>query len=104
MKSVNKITQKGFLVIITIMIMTIPNFRVYSSVGTYSSSSISLNANNEYGNTILAKPPKVWLPMLAAAGLGVVFAVGVIDGWNSIGNIMAPEPDYNKNDFSKFDN
>lgn len=107
MKKIKNLTQKGFLTIICIMILTIPNMKAYSSVGSYSLSSSALNANSQYGNSNLAKPPSVWVPVLAAFALAVVFAAGVADGWNSVSGIVANsgnEPNYDKNDFSKFDN
>lgn len=107
MKKFNKFTQKGFLALICAMILTIPNMKAYSSVGNYSINTSALEANNQYGNSNLAKPPSTWLPVLAAAGLAVVFVAGVVDGWNSVSGIVSNsgnEPNYDKNDFSKFDN
>lgn len=107
MKKINKFTQKGFLAIICAMILTIPNMKAYSSVGNYSINTSALEANNQYGNSNLARPPKAWLPVIAAVGLAVVFVAGVVDGWNSVSGIVSNsgnEPNYDKNDFSKFDN
>lgn len=107
MKKFNKFLQKGFLLIITTMVITIPSMKAYSSVGNFSSNTSALIANSEYGNSNLAKPPSTWLPVLAAAGLAIVFAAGVLDGWNSVSGITSDsgnEPNYDKNDFSKFDN
>lgn len=107
MKKINKFTQKSFFVIVCTMILIIPNTRAYSTVGAFSISTSALEANNQYGNTNLAKPPSTWLPVLAAAGLAIVFAAGVVDGWNSVSGIVANsgnEPNYNNNDFSRFDN
>ncbi len=82
----------------------------YSAMGGYALNSTALNAHKEYRNATQNKLPTTFLPALAAAGLAVVFAVGVIDGWNSIGKIASSATDvnhdlsYRNDDFSKFDN
>lgn len=106
MKKINKFLQKGVLLILIMVNITIPNMKAYSSMGGYALNSTALHANTKYSNSIHSQPPTGFLPALAAVGLGVVFAVGVIDGWNSIGKMNSNTNDvgYNNNDFSKFDN
>ena len=91
--------------------MILPNITIYSSVGNYSRSSSATVANVRYSQTALASNNEkaCWPAVLAVAagvGLVVVAAVGVIDGWNSIHqqlNQYSMAPNYNSNDFSKYD-
>jgi hypothetical protein len=110
MNKLKKTSRNGVLVLIAVMLLTIPSMPVYSAVGSYQSNSMALAANKDYNATAMASDKVIWPAVLAVAagvGLAVVFAVGVVDGWNS----HHPKPpaskfknDYNKYDFSKFDN
>jgi len=85
---------------------------VYSAVGSYQSNSMALVANNDYNATAMASDKVIWPAVLAVAagvGLAVVGAIGFIDGWNSIHAELTLasldfENNYDKYDFSKFDN
>jgi hypothetical protein len=112
MIKLKKTSRNGVLVLIAVMILTIPNMPVYSAVGSYQSNSMALAANKNYNATAMASDKVIWPALLlVAAGLGlaVVGAVGVIDGWNSIHAKLRKtssdfEKNYDKYDFSRFDN
>jgi hypothetical protein len=106
MKKYRGTLPKAIIVIVAIMVIGIPNMKVYSSVGSYNSSSMALTANKSYRPTELASRDAALPAVLAAVGLAVVFAVGVIDGWNSVSAIAYSELSvtHDANDFSKFDN
>ncbi len=96
------------LILIT-LIMLAPNLRAYSLAGTYSLNSSAITANNQFisgkANESAAFPAAV-LAVAAGVGLAIVFATGVIDGWNSIHPKAVAHkvsPDYNPNDFSAYD-
>ncbi|MDO4230413.1 MAG: hypothetical protein Q4C98_11415 [Capnocytophaga sp.] len=108
----NKLIKKsriGVFVLVAIMLLTIPNMSVYPAVGSYQANSMALVATQDYGITTAAND-KIALPGIAAGvALAIVAAVGFIDGWNSIHAevrmaFLDFEKNYNKHDFSKFDN
>jgi hypothetical protein len=99
------------MIVVAVMICIIPNMKVYSAVGSYEAQSMALEATTVYSPTEAAASESLWPAVLAAAagvGLAIVFAVGVIDGWNSIDAqveyLHALEQIQNPNDFSQFDN
>lgn len=113
MNKIKKTSRNGVLLLVAVMLLTIPNMPVYSAVGSYQSNSIALVANNDYNATAMASDKAaVWpaaLAVVAGAGLAVVGAVGFLDGWNSIHAELSLasldfENNYDKYDFSKFDN
>ena len=112
MKKINNFSKKGMLILVAIMLLTIPNLKVYSSVGNYNTSSMALNANSNYKHSLSTSEKAVWPAILAVAagiGLAVIGGVGFVDGWNSIGSQMTLasidfENKYANNEFSKFDN
>jgi hypothetical protein len=114
MKNFRGTLPKAVLVMVAIMVIGIPNMKVYSSVGSYNSSSLALTANDTYAqksspNELASRDgafPAI-LAVAAGVGLAVVFAVGVIDGWNSVSAQIAYNElsvTHDANDFSKFDN
>lgn len=105
MNKLRKFPQKVFLVLVAIMLSVLPNINVYSSVGTYNTSSDALVANTEYDADAGMKTVANW----RLAALGLSFALGVIDGWNSIHPEELSinetlEEEYNATDFTEFDN
>jgi hypothetical protein len=112
MNKIKKTSRNGVLILVTVMLLTIPNMPVYSAVGSYQSNSMALVANKDYNATAMASDKAIWPAVLAVAagvGLAVVGAVGFIDGWNSIHAELSLasldfENNYDKYDFSKFDN
>ena len=117
-KSIN-FFQKGVVILVATMLLTIPNLRVYSSVGSYQLSSQAVNANNYY-NIHTEKKGVRNLPAVVAVTLtvGIIVASAVVSAAvsSSIDESYAPfiinpalEPNplnenYEKHDFSKFDN
>ena len=108
-----KILRNAVLVLVAVMLLTIPNMPVYSSVGAYQSNSLALAANKNYNLTTAANGKVVWPAILAVAagvGLAAFFVIGVMDGWNSIHpspKLLASldfDKNYDEHDFSKFDN
>ena len=48
MKQVNNYLKKGTLILAIIMLLAIPNLPVYSSIGSYQTSSSAITANKNY--------------------------------------------------------
>jgi hypothetical protein len=89
MKRVKKSFQKGILIIIIIMIVVVPNLKVYASMGSYSASSsiLIINENNptDPGNARIGWPAAIALGVVT----GIFFVIGVVDGYNLI---FSPAP------------
>jgi hypothetical protein len=110
MNRFRKNLPKLLMLVVACMLAVIPNLNVYA-LGSYQSSSMAITANNSY--TAQAKVvddaalPAI-LAVAAGVGLAVVFAVGVIDGWNSVSAqelaINDLPTSYDPYDFSEFDN
>ncbi|HYG00886.1 MAG TPA: hypothetical protein VD927_00515 [Chryseosolibacter sp.] len=105
-----KFFQKGILMVVLAMVLTVPNLKLYA-YGQYQQKSAALEANANQTMAV-AEGDAFWPAVLAVAagvGLAVVFAVGVVDGWNSIhaesvALATVLESKYDSNDFSKYDN
>ena len=48
MNHLNNLFQKGIVILVTAMALTIPNLRRHSIIGNYHTSSMALNANAHY--------------------------------------------------------
>lgn len=110
MNRFRKNLPKLMMLVVACMLAVIPNLNVYA-LGTYQSTSMALTANNAYAPQVEAAADAALPAILAVAagvGLAVVFAVGVIDGWNSVSAqelaINDIPTSYNPYDFSTFDN
>lgn len=105
-----KFFQKGILMVVLAMVLTIPNLKLYA-YGQYQQHSAALEAHSNQEMAV-AQQEAFWPAVLAVAagvGLAVVFAVGVVDGWNSIhaesvALATVVESNYDSDDFSKYDN
>ena len=113
--------QKGVIILVATMLLTIPNLRVYSSVGSYQLSSQAVNANNYY-NIHAEKKGVRNLPAVASVvltGAIVVTSIAVVVSVSQfqqsqidycgfiINPALEPNPlneNYEKHDFSEFDN
>ena len=112
----NNYFQKGVIILVATMLLTIPSLHVYSSVGSYQLSSQAVNANYYIIHT--EKKGFRNLPAIASVALtgGIVivsFAVSVLvseshadDAYSPF--IINPALEHNslneKYDFSEFDN
>ena len=106
--------QKGILVLVVIMFITIPKMHVYSLIGSYETSSLAIEGNNycESSSSIFEKPvaPGQVLFILGLygvimAGLGAI--VGLALGYGTYGDsipLITFYENYDKYDFSQFDN
>ena len=111
----NNYFQKGMLILVVVMLITIPNMRMYSLVGLYQTSSQAITSNNSNGNkrhfgvekknwTVVGLPIMGIMVIIGVAGVaGVVAAAVTFYGKSSLtcNNI---DPNYIKYDFSQFDN
>ena len=119
MKHSNNYFQKGIIVLVIAMLLTIPNIRVYSAIGSYQTSSPAITANNK-------KHPNTEGMMIGLDA--IAFAIGIICVASAVGFLVAglgieefvhisvsvggkatERPDlviknYHKYDFSQFDN
>ena len=126
-KSIN-FFQKGVIILVATMLLTIPSLRVYSFVGSYQLSSQAVNANNYY-NIHTGKKGIRNLPAIIAitAAIGIIAASAAVslavtelhlqqhlqghmdetDNYGIINPVLehnSLNENYTKNDFSKFDN
>ena len=114
MNYLNNYFQKGIIVLVVAMLLTITNMRVYSAIGSYQISSPAITVNNKkHSNTI---GMMVGFPDAIAFGIGVICVVLAV-GFLAIGrfaNIDIGEEgldrsdlvikNYHEYDFSQFDN
>lgn len=103
-----KLLKKPIIIVVAVMLMLLTSVQASPIIGDYSSSvatkAISLDKNVTFQKEEVA--------LLAVAGgvvLAVAFAIGVIDGWNSVSSQTLAyynfeQSNYNSYDFSKFDN
>jgi hypothetical protein len=103
--------KKPIAVVCIMLVLTLPTLSTSSAVGLYATSIMATDISANSPSQSQAKLDEVGWPLavLAGVGLAVVFAVGVVDGWNSINTALTVNPrgledvNYDKNDFSKFD-
>ena len=111
--------KKGVVAIVVLMLVVIPNMRVYSIVGNYQTSSPAITANNEYAKDSYKKvDPPIWFEVAfigVMAGLFVALSVaGVIATFTAQddqenGGIAPSNTDqmldeqYDKHNFAQFD-
>lgn len=97
---------KSIIVVFTILLMLIPNLRAEKLIGEYSENSSSIYYSKNFPAT--ANTEKVIWPAVALGVVGAaIFALGVIDGWNSVKASLEESNafnNYNANDFSSYDN
>ena len=130
MKQSDNYFQKGIIVLVVAMLLTIPNMRVYSAVGSYQTLSPAITANTDYkfphsiekpnaalfaGNVALVSSV---LGMTGAAaiamalvgdeafltGIAALFSFRHNDVFTKKMSIVNNGENYTKYDFSKFDN
>ena len=120
MNYLNNHFQKGIIVIVVAMLLTIQNMRVHSFIGSYQTSSLAITINNNYKKHTcsiekLMYPAVVMVAKSVAVGLGVLASIGaflyivVSEVKSLVGKSFLPLTsdffdDYDKYDFSKFDN
>ena len=108
--------KKVLIIFIVVMLLIIPNMRVYSFVGRYETSSQAITANSYY-NSLLDSHEKTVCCWPGAVGFGVfaVLAITVIVAGIAIKAIEDDhggkallynsfDENYTKYDFSDFDN
>ena len=114
----NNYFQKGVIILVATMLLTIPSLRVYSSVGSYQLSSQAVNANNYYNIHAEKKGFRNIPALLSIALTGGIVIVSVAasvsvsqldDDYGDFIITPALEPNpinknYAKHDFSEFDN
>ena len=118
MKKINPNLQKGVVVLIAAMLLTIPNIRVYSAIGSYETSSIAIAANHNNSRQHSQKRNDkrcVSEFMLGMAGFSICLIAGVVGiailshqtKYNEFKTSMFRnyfDGNYEKYDFSQFDN
>ena len=116
MKQSNNYFQKIALALVASILILIPNLNVYSSVGSYRTSSPGISANNHFLLSDENDAPQITIaPAVAIAGVAVilaslaVIALGIAIEEKGPGLEFFPEakimnPNYKKYDFSGFDN
>ena len=118
MNYLNNHFQKGIIVIVVAMLFTINNMRVHSFIGSYQTSSLAITINNNYKKHTCSIE-KLMFPMVEAAmmtGEMVVVGLVALAAVGSFAYLLVSEVigksslpltsdfDYDKYDFSKFDN
>ena len=107
--------QKGTIILITSMFLTIPNMRVYSFVGNYKTSSPAIKANNicdlhTNKEMLLNFPVAQAVIMVGSIFIAIAVAIAVTEDMDNRGLIMDPTLEsnhfnhYKKYNFSQFDN
>ena len=116
MKQSNNYFQKIALALVASILILIPNLNVYSSVGSYRTSSPGISANNHFLLSDENDPPNVSIAPAAAIAV-VAFFLASVAVAGLLGAIVAKgtglefypknkiiHSDYKKYDFSEFDN
>ena len=115
MKKLNHYFQKGAIVFVIVMLITIPNLHVFSSIHSYQTSSPAIMANKHYQSDHSRQMDSFILCMGSFIGLGVIFAAPIIAGLAVASKAHFSQPNhffdedevdevYAKYDFSEFDN
>ena len=130
MKHSNNYFQKGIIVLVVAMLLTIPNMRVYSTVGSYQTLSPAITANTDYKFSHSIEKPNAALfagnVAVASSVLGIAGAAALAmaiggdeallsalaglfsfchnDIFTKEMSIVNSGENYTKYDFSKFDN
>ena len=116
MNHLNNYFQKGTIIFVIVMLITIPNLHVCSSIGSYQTSSPAIMANKHFQSDHLPHEFSLSLGMAAAlvAVAAVVVAIissGVLAASVVVTSNKAQPPQLNyfdkayaKYDFSGFDN
>ena len=122
MNQLNNLFQKGIVILITAMALTIPNLRRYSIIGNYHTSSIALKANAHYKIHPLSEEKPILLlelmagPVMAAAVVASIIefvavtatflavAAAATAGFDIQKKFYLKCNHHVKNDFSLFDN
>ena len=116
MKQSNNYFQKIALALVASILVLIPNLNVYSSVGSYRTSSPGISANNHFLLSDENDPPNVSIaPIAAIAIVAASLASAAVAGLlvsiavKGKGPEFYPKnkiinPNYKKYDFSEFDN
>ena len=108
MKKLNHYFQKGAIVFVIVMLITIPNLHVSSSVNNYQTSSPAITANKQFDHSRQMKS-------FSLVGVGIVFGIAavyasiLIAGLAVANKVPFSQPNYfdevyAKYDFSEFDN
>ena len=111
MKKLNHYFQKGAIVFVIIMLITIPNLHVFSSIHSYQTSSPAITANKYYQSDHSRQT-------FALGGIGLMFlffvgfaglVTGGVLGANKVRHqqlhqLNSFDEVYAKYDFSEFDN
>ena len=96
--------QKGAIALVATMLLVIPNMSVYSSVGSYqglSQAAVRANESHKQANPIANV---AWITSFICFGPGLVAAYLVNKSlMGGITNSLSDQ-NYEKNDFSQFDN
>ena len=117
----NNYLKKGALMLVAVMLLTIPNLPVYSSIGSYQTVSMAITANNNHPISYNKDKPIFLLNVvagvvgLAAAviGFAVIAASPVAAPVLLAAGLSYPKENlllnstskkYDKYDFSMFDN
>ena len=121
MKQTNEYLKKGTLILAIIMLLAIPNLPVYSSIGSYQTSSSAITANKNYIPFAAANGTTIDMiaDLLTNSSISLRLAHSTDLYSNAIERIMANEANqahghpsaskpisktYAKYDFSSFDN
>ena len=126
MNQLNNLFQKGIVILVTAMALTIPNLRRHSIIGNYHTSSIALKANAHYKiHTLSEEKPILFLEVMAGPVIAAAVAAAIIEFIAVTATFIAPVAaaaavtagfdiqkekihlkynHYVKNDFSLFDN
>ena len=105
----NNYFQKGIVILVATTLLTIPNLQVFSSIGSYQTSSRAITVNNSYHdhslNPLKDKPFMLSICVSSLIDLAVI-SYSVATFVVNSGNVQTgfPDENYAKYDFSKFDN
>ena len=105
--------KKGTVTFVIVMLLTIPNMQVYSFVGSYKISSMAITANDGYEKSLSVEKPTSLLGIAAGGVMVGLFVVAIVVGSVLVMTVgkgtssltsKYDEKDYQRHDFSKFDN